>query len=192
MLWHQETGPILTASMNEYQMIEANNMQPDPYPLSMPLTPRIELRLGKALYMNISDQSAKIEVENTNDLITVKTQSKLVNGDQQSPPQGEINCRVNYLFSDRKVTIQFWFDKTAYSTEAKIILPVISKSGEKISLNSNSIDIDKQLSKLKITSNRKIDQLPTTTGRLFNFVPGLEAVPLGINGNNAEVTIEVI
>jgi hypothetical protein len=34
--------------------------------------------------------------------------------------------------------------------------------------------------------------LPTTTGRLFNFVPGLEAVPLGINGNNAEVTIEVI
>ena len=192
MLWHRETGPILTASMNEYQMIEEHNMQPDTDPLSMPLTPRIELRLGKALYMNISDQNAKIEVEHTNELITVKTQSKLVNGDQQSPPQGEINCRVNYLFSDRKVTVQFWFDKTAHSAAAKIILPVISQSGEKISSDNNSIRIDKQLSTLKITANNKIDLLPTTTGRLFNFVPGLEAIPLGINGNNAEVTIDVM
>jgi len=73
----------------------------------------------------------------------------------------------------------------------QIILPVISKSGEKLNITEKAITIDKPSSKVKITSNGKIDLLPTTNGRAFNFVPGLEAVPLRLY-NNAEVNIEVV
>lgn len=192
MLWHPNTGPILCASMNEYQLIEENNMQRDTDQLAMPLTPRIELKLGNVAYMNISDLSAKIEVKESADLITVSTRSKLVNAAQQSPPSGEINCRVDYLFSDKKVIIRFDFDKTNSSENIKIVVPVISRSDEKVSVRDNEIQINRASSTIKIASNNTIYLLPTTTGRLFNFVPGLEAVPLGIDQNNTEVSIEVI
>jgi len=190
MLWHENAGPVLCASMNQYQLIEEHNMQHDTDPLSMPLTPRIELLVDKKLYMNISDLGATIEVEQAEDLITVKTKSKLVNDEQQSPASGDIICRINYLFTDKKVTIQFSFDKTVHSGDVKIILPVISKSGEALHIQDNLVKLTKHSSTVKITSNNKITLLPTTNGRLFNFVPGLEAVPLGINGNDAEITIE--
>ncbi len=191
MLWHEKTGPILAASMNEYQLIEVNNMQPDTDLLSMPLTPRIELKTDNSLYMNISDLAAKIEVENTSDTIRVKTWSKLVNRDQQSPSSGEIKCRVDYIFSDKKVTIQFQYDKTVHS-DVKIILPIISKSTEEVKLNGNSAEIDKGSAMLKINANCKLELLPTTKKRAFNFVPGLEAIPFGIKQNDAIITIEVV
>lgn len=192
MLWHPDAGPILCASMNEYQLIEENNMQRDTDPLSMPLTPRIALKLDNVAYMNISDLSAKIEVKESADLITVSTRSKLVNAAQQDPPSGEINCKVDYLFSDKKVVIRFDFDKTNNAGEVKIIVPVISKSGEKVNTEGNQVQVNKSSSTIKITSNNTMHLLPTTTGRLFNFVPGLEAVPLGIDQNNTEVRIEII
>jgi len=191
MLWHPAAGPILAASMNEYQLIEEHNMQHDTDPLSMPLTPRIQLKLDNVTYMNISDLSAKIEVEETGDLITIKTQSKLVNANQQNPPSGEITSQVSYTFSKSRVTIKFNFSQTPHSGDVQIILPVISKSGEKLNITEKAITIDKPSSKVKITSNGKIDLLPTTNGRAFNFVPGLEAVPLRLY-NNAEVNIEVV
>lgn len=192
MLWHPTTGPILAASMNEYQLIEEHNMQHDTDPLSMPLTPRIQLKQDGVPYMNISDLSAKIEAEENGDVVNIKTRSKLVNANQQNPPSGEIACQVNYSFSKSKVVIQFNFTQVQHINDVKIILPVISKSGEKVNIAGNTIIIDKPSSKVKITSNGKIDLLPTNSGRVFNFVPGLEAIPLSINQNNAEIAIEII
>jgi hypothetical protein len=192
MLWHPATGPILAASMNEYQLIEEHNMQRDTDPLSMPLTPRIQLGPDNVTYMSISDLNAKIEVDETGDFITIKTKSNLVNASQQSPPSGEITCQVTYLFSKNRVTLQFNFSQTPHSSDVEIILPVISKSGEEVKMSDNAVMIDKPSSKVRITSPGKIDLLPTTNGRVFNFVPGLEAVPLRLNGNNAEVYIEVL
>lgn len=191
MLWHPAAGPILAASMNEYQLIEEHNMQHDTDPLSMPLTPRIQLKLGNVTYMNISDLGAKVEVEETRDLITVKTNSKLVDANQQIPSSGEITCQVSYSFSKSKVTIQFNVSQTSPSDNVEIILPVISKSRERVIIAGDTVTIDKLSSTIKITSNGKIELLPTTNGRVFNFVPGLEALPLRIDRNNAEINIEV-
>ena len=52
MLWHEQTGPLLVASMNAYQLVEAGNMQADTDPLSMPLTLRAELTTNGVTYMN--------------------------------------------------------------------------------------------------------------------------------------------
>ncbi|MDN3547770.1 twin-arginine translocation signal domain-containing protein [Mucilaginibacter aquaedulcis] len=193
MLWHQKTGPIFTASMTEYQMIEADNMQADTDPLAMPLTPRIELRTITDIFMNICDLDARIEREITHDSVIIKTRSKLVNKNQQDPKSGELNCRVNYHFTDKSVSIKFNFDKGFNDGKVKIILPVISSSTEKHSLNNNQIRIYKGSAILQITSTAKLTLMPTTIkNRVFNFVPGLEAIPLSIDQNEAIITIEVI
>jgi hypothetical protein len=193
MLWHQKTGPIFTGSMTEYQLFEADNMQPDTDPLSMPLTPRIELRTDTAVFMNICDLDAKIEREITHDSLIIKTRSKLVNKNQQDPKSGELNCRVNYLFTDKSVSIKFSFDKSLNDGKVKIILPIISKSTEKFSLANNQVRIYKGSTILQIKSTARLTPMPTSTkNRVFNFVPGLEAIPLSIDQNEATVTIEII
>jgi hypothetical protein len=193
MLWHQKTGSIFTGSMTEYQLIEADNMQPDTDPLAMPLTPRIELRTDTAVFMNICDLDAKIEREITRDSLIIKTQSKLVNKNQQDPKSGELNCRINYYFTDKSVSIKFSFDKSLNDGKVKIILPVISRSTEKFSLSSDQIRVYKGSSILQIKSTAKLTPMPTNTkNRVFNFVPGLEAIPLSIDQNEVTITIEIV
>ena len=59
LLYHQQLGPILTASMTEYQMIEISNQQVHLDKPHMPLTPRIELA-DKQTYTSLSDFEATI------------------------------------------------------------------------------------------------------------------------------------
>ena len=54
------------------------------------------------------------------------------------------------------------------------------------------MEIKKENAIVRISCNHPITQLPTSDGRIFNFVPGLEAIPLAINQNNAVVVIEVV
>jgi hypothetical protein len=192
LLWHENTGPLLAASMNEYQLFEAGNMQPDKDPLSMPLTPRIEMKTVTGVYMNISDLKASIQESHDKEHLMVSAISKLVDKNQQSPATGEIVCQVLYTFSAQKTVLQFHYNGNE-NKEVSIIIPVISKSGESIKVVSPSIiEIKKENATVRISANHDLIQLPTTNGRIFNFVPGLEAIPLAINQNTATVEIEVI
>jgi hypothetical protein len=189
MLWHKKTGPLLCASMNEYQMVEAGNQQVETDPHAMPLTPRIELRDGKLLYMNISDHEAIITTQNHGDSIIIKTTSRLVDKDQKEPATGTINCEVNYTFTANKVSLHF---KHNGGEQVKIIIPVIAKSTEKLSIiNNKTITLKREGALVNVKCDKPLILLPTTNGRIFNFVPGLEAVPLAIEGNEGVVEIRL-
>ncbi len=191
MLWHEKTGIIFCASMNEYQLFEAGNMQPDSDSLSMPLTPRIELKAGDKVYMNSCDLEAQMELKNTADQVCIKTRSRLVDKDQNSPPSGAIICQVDYTFSDESVTIHFSYDNPN-GEPVRIIFPVISPGDEKIKFTSgNRVDIEKEKSTLTITSTTPILQLPTHGGRIFNYVPGLEAIPLSSEQKDTQLEIKI-
>ncbi|MDF2192120.1 hypothetical protein [Paraflavitalea sp. CAU 1676] len=193
LLWHEKTGPLLASSMNEYQRYEAGNMQPDNDPLSMPLTPRIEWRPGEELYMNCNDLTAAIETKTSQDVIEVQAVSKLVNKAQQSPAGGEVRCRTSYSFAANTVSCRFSYEGATGAVTPRVVFPVVSPTGEAVTIvNDQTILIDKGTVKVKLTTNRSFKVLPTTNGRLFNFVPGLEAVPLAILANDATVVIEVI
>jgi hypothetical protein len=191
MLWHEETGPILCGSMNEYQTKEPGNMQPDTDPFSMSLTPRIEL-LKEGCYMNISDLTATIEVRTENGAIIIYANSRLVDQNQNLPPSGEITCQTVYSFLNNKVSFEFTFGNSAY-LPVRVVFPVISKSAEKLDRISDfEIQIKKENATVKVTSDCKIDILPTSTNRVFNFVPGLEAIPLAIYKSKCTIEIEVL
>lgn len=192
LLWHEKTGPLLAASMNEYQMQEAGNMQPDTDPLSMPLTPRIEfLKGGK--FMNISDLNATMEIKELGNSIVATSNSRLVDQNQNSPASGEIKCQTIYTFQANKVILEFSAESELQGDTVRIILPVISNSTEKIDVISKQlIQIQKKNARLKITSDSNLVILPITGTRIFNFVPGLEAIPLAINHSKCRIEIEVV
>jgi len=193
MLWHETAGPLFAASMNEYKLQEAGNMQPDTDPLSMPLTPRIELLKDGVTYMNISDLNASMEVKEEGNKLIVSTYSRLVDKDQASPSTGKIKCHTIYTFSDNKVILEFNFEKSSHDASIRVVFPVISKSAEKVTvLSDRLIHIRKDHDVVKISADSDIALLPTTTGRIFNFVPGLEAVPLAIYEPKCRIEIEVL
>jgi len=192
MLWHEKTGPLMVASMNDYQMFEAGNQQIDDDPNSIPLTPRIELKLNGSIYMNISDLNATIDVKDEGARVIVTTHSKLVDKDQKSPPTGDINCKIIYSFTNDKVTLKFSHDKVDNSGQVKIIFPVIAKSSEKLNtITANQLIIHKDSAQVKLSANHPIAQLPSTNGRVFNFVPGYEAIPFYIAQNDAVIELEI-
>jgi len=192
LLWHEKTGPLLTASMNEYQMQEAGNMQPETDPLSMPLTPRIEL-LKDGKFMNISDLKATMEINEVGNSTVVTSNSRLVDQDQNSPASGEIKCQTVYTFQPNKVILEFSAESEVQGDTVRIVLPVISNSSEKFELISNRLmQIQKEKALLKITSDSDLVILPTTGSRIFNFVPGLEAIPVAINQTKCRIEIEVV
>jgi hypothetical protein len=188
MLWHEQAGIILAASMNEYQLYEANNMQQDTDPLSMCLTPRIELKEGGKLYMNIHDLTAIITIEQDKDTIIVHTSSRLVDKEQQPPPSGPVHCQVSYHFTENGVTLYFSYNSEA----AKIIVPVISPSTETfILLSDKKAQINRDKIRIQITANQPMKVLPVTGKRVFHFVPGLEAIPFCIEAQAARFEISV-
>lgn len=190
MLWHELTGPLLSASMNAYQIFEAGNQPADTDPNSMPLTPRIELKRDGKTYMNISDLNADISSLPGEMVMAVITKSKLVDKDQQSPATGDINCVVRYGVAANKVVMRFSYE--GQYDDVRIILPVISKASEQVEQASDKIiHIHKEKATVTITSSQKLIMLPTTNGRIFNHVPGLEAIPLGIAANDAIIEISV-
>jgi hypothetical protein len=188
MLWHALTGPVLCASMNEYQLKEANNMQVDADPYSIPLTPRIELKLDGKTYMNISDLSADVKVNESDQVTTVVTKSKLVDGLQKSPARGDIVCVVTYTFKENVVSLRFKYDSNLYGVDIRVIVPVISPGGEEmVRVSEKMITVNK----ISLRSNMAIGVLATKEGRIFNYVPGFEAIPFVFKGNDVEVEIVV-
>jgi hypothetical protein len=69
---------------------------------------------------------------------------------------------------------------------------VISSSGEAIQVaGDKNVHIHKNKVRLRIQSNQPLTRLPVSGDRLFNFVPGLEAVPFVINRPNGTIVLAV-
>ena len=72
-------------------------------------------------------------------------------------------------------------------------MPVISKSAEKVTvLNSKVITVKKDSASIKVSADQTLITLPTTSGRIFNYVPGFEAIPLSISANEATIQFEIM
>ena len=192
MLWHEKAGPIFTAGMTEYAVIEKPNMQSDKGLDTMPLAPRAELECGGVKYRNVSDLSASLSHRESGGASVFEAVSVLRDADQKTPPSGEAKCRAVYEISADSAVLKY-SSESELCKSAKIFFPLISESGEKFSLESpTSAELKKKNCTVRITSDKPIKVLPTKSGRIFNFVPGFEAVPLYVESCNAKIKIEVV
>ncbi|MFB6454688.1 hypothetical protein ACE38W_05395 [Chitinophaga sp. Hz27] len=194
MLWHKKMGVLLCASMNEYQLWEADNMQPDKSADSMPLTPRIQATYNGNAYtkigtfMNIQDLNATMHSEVNDNNVIVYTKSLLKDSNQQLPFGTELAANVTYTFSDHSMQIKYLCGNSKHPIQ--FILPLISSSEEKIKqINNKCWEIKKTGGKVVITATSPISLMPINGQRIFNYVPGLEAIPFCISGPAAEISL---
>lgn len=69
--------------------------------------------------------------------------------------------------------------KPSGNFDSKLVLPIISATGEKVSQTKpNIIEIQKERGKIIIEANVPLSIMKTKKDRIFNMVPGFEAVPI--------------
>jgi hypothetical protein len=183
LLYHQQLGPILTASMTEYQMIEISNQQVHLDKPHMCLTPRIELA-GKQTCTSLSDFEAAttclLEQIGASKEIVFDAKGRLLTASHQPPPLGEARYHLIYSLNDTTVQITASAE-TPSQSHLQFILPVITKSTEPIAQpNPKTIRITKPNGVLTIRTSAPQGFEPIPKERTFNLVPGFECVALAI------------
>jgi hypothetical protein len=101
LLYHQSLGPILTASMTAYQMIEISNMQQFRDGPHMALTPRIEC-VGGETYTNLNDLKSVLTASETGGEIVFEARGQLMTASRQPPPSGDLRYHTVYRAVQRR------------------------------------------------------------------------------------------
>jgi hypothetical protein len=169
MLWHQLAGPLFAGSMARYHLVEKNNMQL--YPEDHPLTPRVELWEDGEWFTQLYDLTAKVTASDKDGVINFEVAARLLN-QARKPSRSKPDCSLLYQFDAETLKI------TASAPGARLMLPVISANGEKVVQTANRIEIHKLQCTLVIESNAPLRIQETKRERIFNLVPGFEAVPV--------------
>ncbi|MFC7338781.1 hypothetical protein ACFQY0_16415 [Haloferula chungangensis] len=179
VLFHNKLGMIFAASMAKYIEVEPLNQQPNPDE-DFALTPRIETRIKDKWFTNLYDLKADVSHREEAGTITFDVATSLRDEDR-NVPQGEVSrFDLRYSFEDEKVTI------TAKSSDGAIagstttlVLPVISPTGEKVrQVSATRIEISKPEGTLIVESTVPLSIRKSKKDRVFNMVPGCEAVPI--------------
>jgi hypothetical protein len=183
LLYHQQLGPILTASMTEYQMIEISNQQAFLDKPHMCLTPRIELT-SKQTCTSLSDFEATLtylyEQMGAPVAIAFDAKGRLLTASHQPPSTGEARYHLQYSLTQSSVVITATVD-TASQSPLRFVLPVISSSTEATTQpDTKTIHITKPNGTLTIRTDAPQGFDPIPKERTFNLVPGFEAIPLTI------------
>jgi hypothetical protein len=192
LLYHQQLGPLLTASMTEYQMIEISNQQVHLDKPHTCLTPRIE-RTFKQTYTSLSDFEAELTANAGPQQITFEAKGRLLTASHQPVPNFKTNYHLTYTLTESSVEITASVE-SAVSAPTQFILPVISPSTEAINQpDPKTIRITKPNGTLTVTTNAPQGFNPIPKERTFNLVPGFEAVPLTISiepGQKLQIRLE--
>lgn len=193
ILWHERVGPILTASMNRYQLWEAQNMQMQRDKVQMPLTPRFEVNHGDQWYSNICDYGAQIAYEEKADgTIVFSCIADLVTEERAPLPVAPVRCWLTYIFHRDYVVIQGHHDAADTTLPVRFVLPVVATVDEPWRNDgAQAINIQKDGATLRIEADTPIEALTTAGDRVFNYVPGVQALPLQIDTQAFTVKITV-
>jgi hypothetical protein len=193
ILFHKKLGPILTASMTEYRLIEISNQQTFRDAPHMTLTPRIECA-GEQTYTSLNDLSASLKVDTASSVATFTASGRLQTSTHQMPRGGDAHYRLEYLILANQVDIDVRLDSVApLPALAKFILPVISNSEEQVEVvDSRTLQIRKVRGNLVVRTDSAAGFEPVPAQRSFNLVPGFECLPLVIRltpGESVRVNI---
>jgi len=190
VLWHQKVGPIFTASMAEYILAEVNNQQPQPDDEDISLTPRIERSVDGQWFTNLWDLKAEIAFKDDSKRAHFDIDTKLTDRDGQILKNGNFNLEYSFDKEHTKITAKGAKGATDI-LNSRLVLPVVSHASETIIQSlENKIEIHKENGKVVIHSNVPLSIRKTKKDRVFNMVPGMEAVP--VVAHFSEVVEEII
>ena len=193
MLYHQQLGPILCASMNQYSLVEISNQQQFTDKPHMTLTPRIECEVKGKTYTSLVDLKAKVTILSGPDQTSFTAEGFLQTTAHQ-PGEG-IMYKLIYRVQADSVTMIARASGNP-STGARFIFPVVSRSTERFALeNTTRVVIEKAGGKLAVETDapRGFEAIPNE--RTFNLVPGFECLALSVHmesGPECRVTLRLL
>ena len=177
LLFHQTLGPILVASMTQYQVIEISNQQTHgDYP-PMTLTPRIECA-GERTYMSVSDFEAALTQTSGPEEILFDARGRLMTSVHQPVPTGAVRYHLVYRLTKAAVEIVASVDASG-PAPIRLIVPVVSPHDESVDhVDAKTVRFSKRNGQLDVRTDAQQGFDAFTGERTFNLVPGFECLPL--------------
>ncbi|TKD63366.1 hypothetical protein [Flavobacterium sp. ASW18X] len=196
VLWHEKVGPLFTASMAEYLLVEPYNQQPQPDDEDIALTPRMEVKKGGSWFTNLYDRKADVLTSQASGKSVISVKTQLTDKDQKQLANAQFY--LTYSFDDEVTKITAMTKNWDQSSgAASLVLPLISPNYEKVvQVSKQEIEVYKKEGKVVVSVNTPITIRKTKKSRVFNMVPGMQAIPLQIDFeegiNSIDCSIKVV
>ena len=176
LLYHMQLGPILTASMTEYLMVEIANQQQFREGPHMALTPRIECVDGET-YTNLNDFKAALTASERGEEIVFDAQGQMLTASRKPVSAGEILYYMVYRLSESGVEIVASASGRP-SAPIKLIVPVIAREGDRVEqIDAHTVRVIKAKGALTVSTDASSGFDASFKEKTFNLVPGFEAFP---------------
>ncbi|MGB7265571.1 MAG: hypothetical protein WBC92_08660 [Terracidiphilus sp.] len=179
MLYHETIGPVLTASMTEYLMVEIANQQQYRDGRHMDLTPRIEYVNGET-YTNLNDFKAVLTSRHEGGEIVFDAQGRMLTASRKPVPAGEILYHLVYRLSEAGMEIEASTSGEVSSAGTlRLIVPVIAQGADRAEqVDTQTIRVVKTKGTATVHTDAGAGFDAAFKEKTFNLVPGFEAFPL--------------
>lgn len=160
--------------MNDYQRYEPTNMQMASGKADeVCLTPRLELTTNGKRFSNIYDAGARMEYIHFSDSVEVIVHGRLRDREGNPLPGESSPFTIRYSFGPQR----FRMAVHVIAPGTKLLFPMVSTASERVAQRVNGeMVFEKALARMTIKSTDSLATRTANTERVFNFVPGFEAV----------------
>jgi len=199
LLYHRILGPICTASMTEYQMIEISNQQAYRDSNHMALTPRIECALPAtadapaATYTSLNDLKAVLTATESGLDLIFDAKGQLQTASRQPMAGDGVSYHLTYRIGPQIVEITATASGTA-TAPLRLIVPIIARPGDSVTQPAPpTVIVAKPRGRLRADTTAPGGFDPVPAEKTFNLVPGFEAIPLTIQltpGQEVRIRLE--
>jgi hypothetical protein len=173
LLYHQRIGPVLVASMTEYQLWEAHNQQIQGDWPTMPLTPRIEVPGATSL----SDFAGVVAAKQDGDAVVFDARGKLLTSKHDDPPGGPAHYSWRIVLTPVSVRIEARCD-----TAGRLVLPFVCTQSEAVERpDPRRVHVLRERGRLVVEGEGPAAFEPVPERRVFNFVPGFQCAPVVVS-----------
>lgn len=186
LLWNREYGPVFAVATTDYVLREAHNQQLSRKKrLQGAVHPRLEVSAGDALYSQAFDLGVRMESEEQCGKSMVRAEGTLC--DKAHTPLDGSAFSIEYTLEDNGLLIRGSVNGEG-ARSARFVLPVILKTGQSVTLEDDTAEIDGLLKVSSLTPLRD-------NGQVFCLTPGFEAEELWVEpdlSGRFELRLEIV
>ena len=172
LLYHQAFGPVLAASLTKYKVVEVGNQQVPVGPAHQVLTPRVEAMDDEDV-TSLNDFAAAVTASGGEAAVRFHAEGAL-QGVDHAAPGGRYALGYD---------IGHTVDLTAQVTgrKGRLVLPVIMRPGDIVTQPApGTVIVTRARGRLTLTTDAPGGFAPVPVDRIFNLVPGFQAVRLSV------------
>jgi len=179
LLWHEQAGLVLCASMTRYSLEEASNMPVVRLPNDAEtLTPRLVLRRASGEFTNLNDVNAEVSwwASETGQGITFESRGRLADAGGSGPEAGEVGFVTRYVFGEASFRLEVEVTGQGDLDSLEYVCPMVSRFDAPLEPDGTlAIPLARPNAVVRIKANRPASVASIDDARGYNHVPGLEA-----------------